>query len=119
MIDILCLKLSTGNGIFSKLLPLVQIKTCFPLYYSLFCSHFLYCCLVWSYSKPINFDQFNNLQKRCIRILAFSDFKKKLFRINFKDNRNETPKFYNFTSLFDKVVFTLPLEINFVTEVLF
>ena len=31
-------------------------------------------CLAWSYTKEMNIDWGNKLQKRCIGILTFSDF---------------------------------------------
>ena len=49
------------------------LKTCLLVDYSIFYSHLLQDCLAWSYPKEINTDRVNKLQKRCIRILSFSD----------------------------------------------
>ena len=50
------------------------LTTCLSIYYSIFYSHLLHGCLAWSYTKEISIDRVNQLQKRCIRILTFSDF---------------------------------------------
>ena len=71
-IDNICCKLSRANGKSSKLRPLLPIKL--SVYYSIFYSHLLYGCLVWSYSKQSNIDRISKLQKRYVRILSFSDF---------------------------------------------
>ena len=42
--------------------------------FSLFYSHVLYGCLVWSYSTQRNIDRIIKLQKRCIRIITYSKF---------------------------------------------
>ena len=46
----------------------------FVPYLSLFYSHVLYGCLVWSYSTQRNTDRITKLQKRCIRIITYSEF---------------------------------------------
>ena len=70
-IDILCSKLSRANGILSKLRHFPPLKTCLSVCYSIFYS---YLFLAWSYTKEVIFDRVDKLQKRCIRILTFSDF---------------------------------------------
>ena len=72
--DILCLKLSRANGTLSKLRHFAPLKTCLSVYYTILYSHLLHGCPAWSYAKEINIDRVNKLQKRCIRILTFSDF---------------------------------------------
>ena len=42
--------------------------------FSLFYSHVLYGCLVWSYSTQRNIDRIIKLQKRCILIITYSEF---------------------------------------------
>ena len=49
-------------------------KTCVSVYFSLFYSHVLYGCMVWSYSTQRNIDGIIKLQKRCIRIITYSEF---------------------------------------------
>ena len=38
-------------------------------------SHALYGCMVWSYSTQCNIDRIIKLQKRCIEIITYSEFK--------------------------------------------
>ena len=68
-IDDICTKLARANGIISKLRHFVPKKTCVSVYFSLFYSHILYGCLVWSYSTQRNIDRIIKLQKRCIGII--------------------------------------------------
>ena len=70
----LCSTLHRANKIISKLRHFLEKKLCIPVYYAIFYSHLLYGCLVWSYSKQDNIDCIRKLQKRCVRILSFSDF---------------------------------------------
>ena len=58
----------------SKLHHFGPRKTCVLLYFSLFYSHIPYGCLVWSYSTYRNVDRIIKLQKRCIRIITYSEF---------------------------------------------
>ena len=44
------------------------------IYCSLFYTHLIYGCLVWSYSRKSNINRLIKLQKRYIRIMNFSDF---------------------------------------------
>ena len=73
-IDDICTKLARANGILLKLRHLVPEKACVSVYFSLFYSHVLYGCLVWSYSTQLNIDRIIKLQKRCIRIITYSEF---------------------------------------------
>ena len=73
IVDI-CTKLARTNGILSKLRHFVPRKTCVSVYFSLFYSYALYGCLVWSYSTQRNIDRIIKLQKRCIRIIIYSEF---------------------------------------------
>ena len=72
--DDICTKLARANGILSKLHHFVPKKTCVSVYFSLFYSHVLYGCLVWSYSTRRNKDQIITLQRQCIRIITYSEF---------------------------------------------
>ena len=73
-IDNICTKLATANGILSKLRYFVLRRSCVSVYFSLFYSHVFYGCLVSSYSSQRNIDRIIKLQKRCIRIIAYSEF---------------------------------------------
>ena len=68
------MKLSRANGMLSKLCYFVPKDICIPVYYSLFYTHLIYGCLVWSYSRKSNIDRLIKLQNRCIRVIDFSDF---------------------------------------------
>ena len=72
--DDICTKLARANGILSKLHHFVSKKTCVSVCFSLFYSHVLHGCLVWSCSTRRNIDQIIKLQKRCIRIITYSEF---------------------------------------------
>ena len=71
-IESICMKLARANGIHSKLCYFVPKDICTSAYYSLFYTHLIYGCLVWSYSRKSNIDRLIKLQKRCI--INFSDF---------------------------------------------
>ena len=68
----ICMKLARANGILSKLRYFEPKDSCISVYYSLFYTHLIYGCLVWSYSRKSNIDRLIKLQKRCI--INFSDF---------------------------------------------
>ena len=68
------LKISKANGILSKLRHYVPQKICLSIYYSLFYSYLSYCCLAWSFSSKTNLENIFKLQKKCLRIITFSDF---------------------------------------------
>ena len=55
-IDNICTKLARASGRISKLRYFVPKKTCVSVYFSLFCSHIFYGCLVWPYSTQRNID---------------------------------------------------------------
>ena len=55
--DNICRKLATANDILSKLRHFVPKKRCGSVYFSLFYSHVIYGCLVWSYSSQRNIDR--------------------------------------------------------------
>ena len=56
-------KLSRANDILSKLRHFVTKQTLISVYYSLFYSHLLYGCPVWSLTKNENFHSITILQK--------------------------------------------------------
>ena len=67
-------KLSRANGIISKLRYNSSFEVCLQVYYSLFYSHMIYGCNVWGLSTEDNIYKIEVLQKKCIRIMTFSDF---------------------------------------------
>ena len=67
-------KLSRANGILSKLRYNASLETCVQVYYSIFYSHLIYGCNVWGLSSEENIQKIEVLQKKCVRILTFSDF---------------------------------------------
>ena len=73
-IDDSCTKLARANDILPKLRYFVPRKTFASVYFSLFHSHVIYVCLVWSYSTQRNKDRIIKLQKCSIRIIIYSEF---------------------------------------------
>ena len=63
-----------ANEILSKLHHFILKDICISLYYFLLYTHLIYGCLVWSDSRKSNIDRIIRLQKRCIRVINFSDF---------------------------------------------
>ena len=47
---------------------------CLNVYYALSYSHLNYCCNVWGITTEANLDKIVKLQKKCVRIITFSDF---------------------------------------------
>ena len=67
-------KLSRSNGILSKLRHFTSKETLISVYYSIFYSHILYGCSVWSLTTLHNLKTISILQKKCLRIMNFSPF---------------------------------------------
>ena len=67
-------KLSRANGILSKLRHNSPFDVCLQVYYSIFYSHLIYGCNVWGLTTEENIDKIEVLQKKCIRIMTFSEF---------------------------------------------
>ena len=67
-------KLARANGILSKLRYNVPIKTCRMVYFSIFHSHLIYGCNVWSLTTEENLRKIEVLQRKCMRILNFAPF---------------------------------------------
>ena len=57
-------KVSRANGILSKLRHFAPKQTLVSVYYSIFYTHLLYGCPVWSLTKKENLDTITILQKR-------------------------------------------------------
>ena len=67
-------KLSRANGILSKLRHFAPLSTLISVYYSIFHSHLIYGCPVWSMTSSKNINTIRILQKKCLRIMNFSEF---------------------------------------------
>ena len=70
----LCKKLSRANGILSKLRHNAPRNVCLQVYYALFYSHLIYGCNLWGFTSEENIKKIEVLQRKCVRILTFSDF---------------------------------------------
>ena len=68
-------KLSRANGVLSKLRHYASIEICLQVYYAIFYSHLIYGCNIWGLTSEENIKKLDILQKRCIRIMTFSDFR--------------------------------------------
>ena len=68
-------KLSRANGILSKLRYYAPIETCLQVYYALFYSHLIYGCNIWGLTSEENLHKVEVLQRKCLRIMTFSDFR--------------------------------------------
>ena len=69
----ICIKPAKANDNLSKLHHYLPKYICISIYYSLLYTHLNYRCLVWSSSRKSNIDRKIKPQKRCIRIINFSD----------------------------------------------
>ena len=67
-------KLSRANGILAKIRHFLPTKIIISVYYSIFYSHIIYGCSVWSLTTKLNIDIITVLQKKCIRIINFAPF---------------------------------------------
>ena len=67
-------KLSRANGIISKLQHYAPKSAVLSVYYALFYSHMTYASLVWSLTSKGNIDQITILQKKCIRLINFTQY---------------------------------------------
>ena len=72
--DDICTKLAQANSVLLKLHHFVPKSTCVSVYFSLFYSHGLYGCLVWSFQTQCNIDRLIKLQERCIHIFTYWEF---------------------------------------------
>ena len=69
----LCQKLSRANGVISKLRHNVPIEICLQVYYAIFYSYLTYGCILWGLTVEENLKKIEVLQKKCLRIMTFSD----------------------------------------------
>ena len=67
-------KLCRVNGIMSKLRHFTPISTLISVYYSVFYSHLIYGCPVWSLTTNKNLDTIRTLQKKYLRIMNFTAY---------------------------------------------
>ena len=66
--------LSRANGILSKLRHNAPINTYLHVYYAIFYSHLIYGCSLWGLTTDENLYKIEIPQKKCLRIMTFSDF---------------------------------------------
>ena len=69
-----CLKLKSATGIISKLRYYLPQQILKSVYHALFNSHLNYSCQVWGQGSN-RLDRIIILQKRCIRLITFSEFR--------------------------------------------
>ena len=70
----MCKKLSRANGILSKLRHNTHREVCLIVYYAIFFSHLIYGCNIWGLTTEENLKKVEVLQRKCVRIITFSDF---------------------------------------------
>ena len=66
--------LSRSNGILAKLRHFIPKKSLIAVYYAIFHSKLLYGCLVWSQTTAVNIRKVTVMQKKCLRIMNFSEY---------------------------------------------
>ena len=74
-INQLSTKLSRGNGILSKLRYYIPQNTLIQVYYAIFYSYLYYGCAIWGQAIEKYLDIIRILQKKCLRIMTFADFR--------------------------------------------
>ena len=108
-------KLSQVNGILSKLRHNAPVDVCLNVYYSLFYSHLIYGCNVWGLTSDENLKKIEVLQRKCLRIITFSDFQAhsnplfidlKILKIRDIIKLNHLNLLYNYLSM------SLPTDLN-------
>ena len=87
-IEVLAKKLSRTNGILSKVRYYIPTETLTSIYYSLFWSYILHGSTIWCCTSQKNVMKIFILQKRCMRLINFSEFQE-----------HTTPVFKNFKIL--------------------
>ena len=70
----LCSKLNKANGAISRLRHYVPRSILIQVYYALFFSHINYACQIWGQTFNQNVQRIFILQKKCLRLMTFSDF---------------------------------------------
>ena len=69
-----CQLLNQTNGMIAKLRHYVTQNTCKQIYFALFYSKILHGSLSWQYTSKTNINKVFKLQKKCLRMMTFSDF---------------------------------------------
>ena len=107
------------NGILSKLRHNAPLDVCLQIYYALFYSHLSYGCGIWGLTTKSNIDITNNLQKRCISIITFSDFQahtNQLF-IDLKLLKVEEIITTNQLKLIYEIIFDLMISMTYLNKI--
>ena len=108
-------KLSRANGILAKLRHNAPIETRIQVYYAIFYSHLIYGYLLWGLTSEKNLNTIRILQKKCIRIITFSDFNSHTNQ-HFIDNKllkvDEIIKIQQLKLVYEFKIKMLPLELQ-------
>ena len=67
-------KISKTIGLFYKMRQYLRRKTLVNLYYSLVFPYLIYCNEIWGNTSSVHLDPIIKIQKRCVRIITFSDY---------------------------------------------
>ena len=108
-------KLSRSNGVMYKLRKYIPKQTLLSVYYSIFYSHLIYACQVWSLTTQHNIDTIKILQKKCVRIINFASFNGHtniLFNSDKLLKFQDSIKFEQMKLVFEFKTNTLPLDLN-------
>ena len=108
-------KLSRANGVLYKLRSFCSRDTLLSVYYSLFYSHLIYGCPVWSLTTKANLYTINVLQKKSIRIINFSGYNchtNDLFISNDLLKFDDIIKIERLKIVFDYIHQNLPTDLN-------
>ena len=89
-------KLSRANGSLSKLRHNAPLEICLQVYYAIFYSHLTYGCNIWGLTREENLNKIEVLQKKCLRIMTFSDFNSHTIKVRDIIKLNELKLVYEF-----------------------
>ena len=107
-------KLSRANGILSKLRHNAPFETCLQVYYAIFYSHLVYGCNIWGLTSEVNLKKVEVLQRKCIRILTFSDFRSPTNHLFLKHKIlkvRDVIKFYQLKLVYEYFENALPIDL--------
>ena len=108
-------KLSRANGILSKLRYYAPLDICIQVYYAIFYSHLIYGCNVWGLTSEENLTKIEVLQRKCLRIITFSDFRSHTNHLFLKHKIlkvREIIKLHQLQLLYNFLDNSLPTDLN-------
>jgi hypothetical protein len=74
-IKLISSKIGKSIGILCKVRHILNEASCLQLYHSLVEPYLHYCCLIWgSNTTNVHLNKLHKLQKKCTRIITFSDY---------------------------------------------